>query len=176
MTYTYQYARPGLTVDSVVFGWDGSDQFQLLLIQRDQPPFEGQWAFPGGFLEIGETLREASERELMEETSVNNVSLEQFYVFDDPDRDPRERVITVAFVGLVRSADHKPKAASDARRAAWLDITRLPKLAFDHAEILARALDHIQMKASAQPSGWDSLPDGFPLEKLIQLGEGGLNT
>src|SRR5581483_12328951 len=96
MAYSYEYPRPSLTVDCVVFGLD-EENLKVLLIERDLEPFKGKWALPGGFVRLDETLDEAARRELREETGVTNVYLEQLYTVGDINRDPRERVVTVAY-------------------------------------------------------------------------------
>ena len=131
MTFTYQFPRPAVTVDCVVFGLDDED-LKVMLIQRNLPPFEDQWALPGGFVRLAESVDEAARRELQEETGLDHVFLEQLYTFSDIDRDPRERVITVAYYALVRLSDHRVQAATDARDAAWFALDGLPSLAFDH--------------------------------------------
>jgi len=118
MTFSYEFPRAALTVDCVVFALDESD-LKVMLIQRDISPFEGKWALPGGFVRIEETVEDAARRELQEETGLEKVFLEQLYTFGDIDRDPRERVVTVAWYALVRLSDHRVKAATDARAAAW---------------------------------------------------------
>ena len=110
MAFTYEYARPALTVDAVVFGLDDED-LKVLLVRRDLEPFKGKWALPGGFVRVGETLEEAVRRELREETGVAEVFLEQLYTFGATDRDPRERVVTVAYYALVKLSDHRIHAA-----------------------------------------------------------------
>ena len=101
MAHTYEYPRPALTVDCVVFGLDDED-LKVLLIQRDLDPFAGKWALPGGFVHMDESLEEAARRELAEEAGVSNVFLEQLYTFGDVNRDPRGRVVTVAYYALVK--------------------------------------------------------------------------
>ncbi len=139
MAYTYEFERPNLAVDCVVFGLDEED-LKILLIQRDLPPFKGKWAVPGGFVHIAESLEEAAKRELEEETGVEDVFLEQLYTFGDVKRDPRERVVSVAYYALVNLRDHEIRAATDARNAAWFSVDDLPPLAFDHNRIVDVAL------------------------------------
>jgi 8-oxo-dGTP diphosphatase len=170
MPYTYEFARPSLTVDCVVFGLDDED-LKVLLIQRGLPPFEGRWALPGGFVRIGETLEEAARRELSEETGVGDVYLEQLYTFGDLDRDPRERVVTVAYYALVNLRDHKVQAATDARNAAWFAAEDLPRLAFDHGRIVRLAHERLQGKVRYQPIGFELLPEKFTLSQLQTLYE-----
>lgn len=170
MPYTYEFPRAALTVDCVVFGLDDED-LKVLLIQRALPPFEGQWALPGGFVRVTETLEDAARRELEEETGLTNVFLEQLYTFGDVDRDPRERVVSVAHYALVNLRDHKAQAATDARDAAWFGVHDVPSLAFDHADILQAALDRLRGKLRYQPIGFELLPKKFTLSQLQHLYE-----
>jgi len=170
MSFTYDYPRPSVTVDCVVFGLDDED-LKVLLIERDRPPFAGTWALPGGFVEPTETLEAAALRELAEETGVSQVFLEQLYTFGEPGRDPRDRVITVAYYGLVRRLDHAPKAASDARSVGWFPASRCPPLAFDHAEIVALARQRLQAKLRYQPVGFELLPRKFTLSQIQRVYE-----
>lgn len=170
MAYSYEYPRPSLTVDCVIFGLDDTD-LKALLIQRGQAPFEGQWALPGGFVHMDETLEEAARRELEEETGVNHVFLEQLYTFGAVKRDPRERVVTVAYYALVKLSDQRIRASTDARNAAWFAVDDLPKLAFDHIEILETALTRLKNKVRYQPLGFELLPEKFTLTQLQKLYE-----
>jgi 8-oxo-dGTP diphosphatase len=170
MPFTYQYARPAVTVDCVVFGLDEQD-LKVLLIQRDIEPFTGRWALPGGFVKMDETLEESALRELGEETGLTKVFLEQLYTFGNPGRDPRERVVTVAYYALVKLLDHKVQAATDARNAAWFAVDDLPKLCFDHDDILTAALKRLQGKVRYQPIGFELLPPKFSLTQLQRMYE-----
>ncbi len=170
MTYQYKYARPALTVDCVVFGLDEED-LKVLLIQRDLEPFAGRWALPGGFVHVGESPEVAARRELVEETGVGNVYLEQLYTFGEPDRDPREHIVTVAHYALVRLSDHKVQAATDARNAAWFSLHDLPSLAFDHDDILLMAQERLRGKIRYRPIGFELLPGKFTLRQLQHLYE-----
>src|SRR6267142_4594456 len=143
MTYTYQYPRAALTVDCVVFGFD-EGELEVLLFERGLEPFKGRWALPGGFVRVDETLDDAARRELEEEAGLKNVFLEQLYSFGEVERDPRERVVSVAYYALVKLSEHEAKAATDAANARWFAISRIPKLAFDHAEILSMALARLK--------------------------------
>lgn len=139
--FSYKYPRPAVTTDCVIFGFDGK-QLHILLIERSRDPYKGTWALPGGFLEMDETAEEGAARELYEETHVKNVFLEQFYVFSAVNRDPRERVVTIAFYALVRQSDYQILAGDDAARACWFEVDELPPLAFDHDEIISKAREH----------------------------------
>jgi 8-oxo-dGTP diphosphatase len=124
-----------------------------------------------GFVHVDETLDEAARRELEEETGLNRVLLEQLYTFGAVDRDPRERVVSVAYYALVNLADHRVQAATDAREAAWFAVDAVPSLAFDHAEILAAAVERLRGKLAYQPIGFELLPEKFTLSQLQQLYE-----
>ena len=138
MAYQYEYPRPAVSVDNVVFQ-EINKSLHLLLIQRKNEPFQHQWALPGGFLDMHETLEEAAARELKEETGLEAVSLEQLGAYSTVDRDPRTRVISVAFKIHVAAGD-KPAAADDALDAQWFPVDQLPPLAFDHQQIVSDAL------------------------------------
>jgi len=170
MPHTYEYPRPALTVDCVVFGLDAQD-LKVLLIRRDLPPFEGRWALPGGFVRMDETVDDAARRELREETGLKDVYLEQLYTFGDVVRDPRGRVVSVAYYALVNLADHRVQAATDARDAAWFAASDVPKLAFDHDRILAAASQRLKGKVRYQPIGFELLPPKFTLSQLQRLYE-----
>ncbi len=170
MPHTYEFPRAALTVDCVVFGLDHQD-LKVLLIQRGLPPFEGRWALPGGFVRLTETLDEAARRELEEETGLRTVFLEQLYTFSDVHRDPRERVVSVAYYVLVNLQDHTVHAATDARDAAWFAVHDAPTLAFDHADILQMALERLRGKLRYQPIGFELLPKKFTLSQLQHLYE-----
>lgn len=168
--YTYEYPRGALTVDCVVFGLD-EDELKVMLIQRALPPFEGKWALPGGFVRVNETLEEAARRELEEETGLSKIFLEQLYTFGAVARDPRERVVSVAYYALVNLSEHKVQAASDARDAAWFGVHDVPSLAFDHADILQMALERLRGKLRYQPIGFELLAKKFTLSQLQHLYE-----
>ncbi len=170
MSFTYEYPRPSVTVDCVVFGVDEST-LKILLIERDVEPFRGQWALPGGFVRLEEDLEAAARRELAEETGVTKLYLEQLYTFGGVERDPRGRVITVSYYALVRLAEHRVKAATDARDAAWVAIDDLPALAFDHRRIVEVARERLRGKVRYEPIGFELLPHKFTLTQLQTLYE-----
>lgn len=170
MNYTYKHPHPAVTVDCVVFGFDEAD-LKLLLIKREADPFKGTWALPGGFVRPTEDLDEAAKRELAEETGIGRLYLEQLYTFGDPHRDPRERVISVAYYALVKLADYSLKAASDAVDVAWFPVIELPKLAFDHDKIVEVALRRLKAKVQYEPIGFELLPEKFTLGELQRLYE-----
>jgi len=170
VSFTYEYPRPSVTVDCVVFGVDEST-LKILLIERDVEPFRGQWALPGGFVRLEEDLESAARRELAEETGVTKLYLEQLYTFGAVRRDPRGRVITVSYYALVRLVEHRVKAATDARDAAWVAIDDLPKLAFDHHKIVEVARERLRGKVRYEPIGFELLPHKFTLTQLQTLYE-----
>lgn len=174
--YTYEYPRPSVTVDIVVYGYDGGKQLKLLLIQRGSDPFKGSWALPGGFVDMNETLESAALRELEEETGVKDLFVEQLYTYGAPERDPRGRVISVAYFSLVNLQDHPAVAASDATKAEWFSLDELPDLAFDHSEIISMANSRLSAKVRYQPIGFELLPEEFTLGQLQQLYETVLNV
>ena len=175
MPYSYKYPRPALTVDCVVFGFDETD-LKVLLIERALEPFKGCWALPGGFVHVDETIEAAARRELAEEAGLANIFLEQLYTFGAVDRDPRERIVSVAHFALVKLSDYKARAAADAADARWFPISEVPKLAFDHADILATAQARLKSKVRYQPVGFELLPPKFTLSQLQQLYEAILET
>lgn len=168
--YTYKYPHAALTTDCVVFGFDGRS-LHVLLIERGIDPCKGSWALPGGFMNIDETLEECAKRELMEETSLTDIYLEQCGAFSRVDRDPRERVVTVAFMALVRKGDYQAVAGDDAARAQWFAESELPPLAFDHAQIIAQARCRLQEKLRTEPIAFRLLDHRFAMTELQTLYE-----
>lgn len=164
------YPQPSVTVDVVLFGYD-AEELKVLLIRRGVDPFSGAWALPGGFVRMDESLDQAAHRELSEETGVEEAFLEQLYSYGDVGRDPRGRVISVAYYALVALLDHSVRAATDAAEAAWFSVWDLPTLAFDHARIVQDALARLKGKVRYQPVGFELLPERFPLSQLQHLYE-----
>ncbi len=157
-----------LTVDAAVFGYEEGN-ISVLLIRRKYDPFKGQWAIPGGFVQDNESLEDAVERELYEETGIKINYLEQLYSFGKPDRDPRGRVVSISYFGLVRPNTFKIIASTDAEEVAWFSIHELPKLAFDHKEILKIAIERLQGKITYEPIGFELLDKKFPFSDLEKL-------
>jgi 8-oxo-dGTP diphosphatase len=162
-----KYERPSVTVDVVIFSIL-DEQLKVLLIKRKGWPFEGMWAIPGGFVKMDESLEAAAYRELAEETNVtrDQVYIEQLFTFGDPDRDPRSRVITVAYFALVAADQLDPRAADDAEDVAWFSVYDLPPLAFDHVDILEYALTRLRYKLEYSAVGFQLLPEKFTLREL----------
>ena len=154
-----------VTVDIVIFTIRDR-ALQVLLVKRGVPPYEGQHAIPGGFIREGESLEEAAGRELYEEAGVRKVFLEQLYTFGDPKRDPRGRVITVAYYALIGSDKLSLVAGADAAEACWFPVSKLPTLAFDHKRILDYALERVRNKLKYTNVGFQLLPRKFTLSEL----------
>lgn len=161
---------PLVTADIIIFTVMEKD-LRVLLIKREIEPFKGKWAIPGGFVKIDETLEDAAKRELYEETGVKDVYLEQLYTFGDLKRDPRARVITIAYFALVDSCDVKIKASSDASDVNWFPVKQLPELAFDHKEILEYALKRLRWKLEYTTVAFKLLPEKFTLTQLQEVYE-----
>jgi len=168
--YEYKYPRAALTTDAVVFGFDGS-KLNVLLIERGIEPYRGQWAFPGGFLNMTETVEEGCRRELMEETGVRDIHLDQLQCFSSVNRDPRERVITMAFLAFVRQNDYQVIAGDDAAKAKWFPVDDVPALAFDHQDIFRVALDKLRWKITYEPIAFHLLNKQFTMTQLQTIYE-----
>ena len=166
--YCYKYPHPAVTSDCVIFGFDGV-AIKVLLIQRGIEPYKDKWAFPGGFMQIDETVEECTKRELEEETGLKTTSVEQFYTFSDVNRDPRERVITVAHYALVRLEE--VKGGDDAMSAQWFAMNEIPSLAFDHDRILRMAVNRLKERICFEPIGFELLPEIFTMSALQNLYE-----
>mgnify|MGYP006354544705 FL=1 len=141
LKYCYRYPHPAVTADCVIFGYDDNN-IKVLLIQRGNEPYKGHWAFPGGFMNIDETAEQCALRELEEETGLKDVKVEQFYTFTDVNRDPRERVISIAYYGKIQLSN--VKGSDDADDAQWFSLDEIPNLAFDHDLVLSKALEKIK--------------------------------
>lgn len=154
-----------MTVDIVIFTVRNGS-LEVLLVKRGVPPFEGQYAIPGGFIRDDESIEDAALRELYEETGVRNVFLEQLYTFGDPRRDPRGHVITVGYYALIASDKLSLVAGADAAEAGWFPANDLPSLAFDHGLILDYALERLRNKLEYTTVGFQLLPENFTLGEL----------
>ena len=159
-----------VAVDAIVFGYSKDDGVSVLLIQRKYEPFKNAWALPGGFVLEDESLEDAVRRELSEETGVQLNYLEQLYTFGDPGRDPRQRIIAIAYFGLVKTSQYQVlKASTDAENAKWFSFNKLPPLAFDHKRILSIAVERLRAKVRYQPIGFELLDKKFPFSDLEKL-------
>nr|WP_321452086.1 NUDIX domain-containing protein [uncultured Carboxylicivirga sp.] len=168
--YCYEYPRPSVTTDCVIFGFDGFD-LNILLVERGIEPFKDQWALPGGFVRMDETTEECARRELAEETGVEDLFLEQLYTFSDVSRDPRGRVITVSYFALIKSTAFNLIGGDDASDAKWFPIDQVPSLAFDHDRILRVAHDRLKGKIKYEPIGFELLEEVFTIPQLLRLYE-----
>ncbi|NQX84657.1 MAG: NUDIX hydrolase [Flavobacteriaceae bacterium] len=158
-----------VAVDAVVFGYESKGKLSVLLIKRGVEPYKDEWALPGGLVLNEESLEEAVFRELKEETGVKIDYLEQLYTFGTPKRDPRNRVISVSYFGLVKPNYFNIKADTDAADVKWYRLKDMPKLAFDHQDILKAAHQRLQSKLSYEPIGFNLLNDEFPFSDLEHL-------
>lgn len=170
MPYTYEYPHLAVTTDIVIFTIR-QDELKVLLIKRAMPPFKGEWALPGGFVNLDESLEAGARRELEEETGVKGVYLEQLYTFGAPDRDPRERVITIAYYALVPSDKIEIRAATDAEGVSWFGLQEVPDLAFDHEHILKAAHERLAAKLDYSTIAFQFMPKTFTLTELQQVYE-----
>ena len=166
--YTYDYPHPAVATDCVVFGFDGHE-LKILLIERGIEPFKGVWALPGGFLRMDETAEQCALRELREETGLNLNYLKQLGTFSDVDRDPRERVISIAFYALAKKSE--VQGGDDAKQAKWFVLNELPQLAFDHNYILHKAMEKIREDIHFEPIGFGLLDKEFTMSELQRLYE-----
>lgn len=166
--YCYKYPHPAVTTDCVIFGFNG-ERLQVLLIERGIEPFKGRWAFPGGFLKMDETAEEGAKRELKEETGLEDAYIQQLHTFSAPNRDPRERVITIAYYALVKIQE--VKGGDDAASARWFPLDKIPPLAFDHDYILRMATQKLREQIHFQPIGFELLPEKFTIKELQSLYE-----
>ena len=167
--YTYKYPRPSVTTDCVIFGYDTKEGLSVLLIKRGIEPFKDHWAFPGGFIKMDEDAETGARRELREETSLEATHIEQFGCFSEVNRDPRERVITIAYYALVKKSE--VVGGDDASEAHWFPIDNVPPLAFDHDRILRVALKTLKEKIHFMPIGFELLPSVFTMPQLQELYE-----
>ncbi len=166
-TYTYDYPRPGLTSDIVLFRFSDT-VLQVLLIKRRNYPFEGYWALPGGFVDEGETAEIAAERELKEETHIEGVQLEQIFTTSTPGRDPRGWTVSVIYAGFVKNMD-QVKAGDDASEADWFAIDQLPDMAFDHEEVFQKVIIHLREMIHFKIFGYQLILKDFELADLKVL-------
>lgn len=171
--YHYKYPHPSVTTDCVIFGFDGT-KLNVLLVERGIEPYKGRWAFPGGFLKMDEDAETGAMRELKEETGLTEAYIKQFHTFSTPDRDPRERVITIAYYALVRMQE--VKGGDDAAKAAWFALDDVPSLAFDHDLILRVALKEVRKQIHFEPIGFELLPEKFTIKELQLLYEAVLDV
>jgi len=167
-TYTYDYWRPAVTVDNVVFSFDGT-HLNVLLIKRGNEPFKDCWAFPGGFLDEDETLEQAARRELKEETHLTPKFFMEVGSFSDLNRDPRGRTITIAYYSVIRPTQTGAVAGDDAKETRWFNVHEMPKLAFDHEKIYRMALWKLRLAFINSPIAFMLMNDIFTLPEMQRL-------
>jgi 8-oxo-dGTP diphosphatase len=170
MSPTARRHRIAVTTDVVVFTIQ-DEVLKVLLVRRARAPYKGTWALPGGFVRSDEDLDACARRELEEETGVAGYYLEQLYTFGTVDRDPRERVVTVAYYALIPSDELVLRAASDADAVSWFPVGGLPELAFDHAEILKAARERLSAKVDYSTIAFQFLPKTFTLGEVQRIYE-----
>lgn len=168
LKYCYKYPHPSVTTDCVIFGFGGT-KLSVLLVKRGVEPYKGRWAFPGGFMNMDESAEEGALRELQEETGLKGAYIRQFHTFTAPERDPRERVITIAYYALVRMQE--VAGGDDADDARWFTLDEVPQLAFDHDQILRKAQKALRQQIHFEPIGFELLPEAFTIKELQNLYE-----
>lgn len=168
LKYHYKYPHPSVTTDCVIFGFDGTN-LNVLLVERGIEPYKGRWALPGGFMRMDESAEEGALRELKEETGLEGAYIKQFGTFTAPNRDPRERIITIAYYALVKIQE--VRGADDAADARWFPLNKIPSLAFDHDMILRTALNELRKQIHFEPVGFELLPEKFTIKELQNLYE-----
>jgi 8-oxo-dGTP diphosphatase len=171
MPITYRYPRPAINVNCVVLGWDGKQSIKILLVQRRQSPFRNSWALLGASVSVSDTSEQTARKALQEQTGFEEIYLEQLHTFDAIDRDPRERVISVAYFALVPTIHNVDQQEQEARRREWFPIDNLPRLAFDHGAIIEFARVQLAQRSLFQPIAFELLPYRFSLTQIQQLYE-----
>ncbi len=164
--FCYAYPRASITTDCVIFSFFDLN-LHVLLIERAADPFKGYWAFPGGFLEMDETTLACAQRELHEETGLQDVVLTQLYTFSDVNRDPRGRTISVVYYGIADVRHRYPEAGDDAKRAVWYSVSELPPLAFDHRQVFERAFNELKFQMRLKPVFYPWLPQRFTMDDVL---------
>ncbi|MGM5630533.1 NUDIX domain-containing protein [Apibacter raozihei] len=173
--YIYEYPRPAVTADCVIFGFD-EGELKILLIERAIEPFLGKWALPGGFIDMNEDADDCARRILKQETLLENIFMEQLYTFTKVERDPRFRVISIGYYALVKLSDYKAEAGLFTSKVQWFPVSEIPELAFDHKTIVDSAKERLKGKIKYKPIGFELLPEKFTMPDLHKLYETVLQT
>lgn len=173
--YIYDHPRPAITTDCVIFGFD-EGELKILLIERAIEPFKGRWALPGGFIQMEESADECAQRILKKEACLDDIFMEQLYTFTQVGRDPRFRVISIAYFALVKLSHYNAKAGEDAKNLQWFTLSEIPELAFDHNQIVSEAIERLKGKIKYQPIGFELLSEEFTLPELHRLYEAVLQS
>jgi 8-oxo-dGTP diphosphatase len=166
----HNFSKPSVTVDMVIYTIQEND-LKILLVKRGIEPFKDKWALPGGFVRIDESLEDAAKRELQEETGVKDVYLEQLYSFGEIERDPRGRVITIAYIALVNSEKVALKSTTDVSEAQWFSVKKIPQIAFDHKKILDYSLKRLRWKFEYTTVAFSMLPKQFAISQMQKIYE-----
>lgn len=170
MEYNYNFPRPSLTTDCLIFGYNGQS-LKLLLVQRASEPFKNKWSLPGGFVKVTETTEQCAQRILLEKTGLQKVFIEQLFTFSEPNRDPRGWTVSVAYYALINSTQVETKIGRNTTDVQWFDWNELPSLAFDHKKIVKMGINRLKGKVTYQPVGFELLDQYFSLRSLQQLYE-----
>lgn len=168
--YQYEYPRPALTTDSVIFGYDGKE-LNVLLVERQNEPYQNQWSLPGGYVHETENTLACAQRILLEKTGLKKTYIEQLYTFSDTNRDPRGWTISVAYFALLNPSDFDLKKGRNTNDVRWWNWTEIPKLAFDHKQILDIGIKRLKAKLTYQPIGFELLNTYFSMRDLQLLYE-----
>lgn len=171
MDFYANHTRILVAVDSIIFGFNENDtELKVLLLKRKFEPAKGEWSLMGGFVKSDESLDEAAQRIVLQLTGLDNVYMEQLYSFGNPDRDPGGRIISVSYVSLIKINEHDRELAKH-HGAFWIPLSELPKLIFDHNDMVAKALRKLRIRARTQPIGFELLPEKFTIPQLQRLYE-----
>ncbi len=168
--FIYEHPRPAITTDCVIFGFD-SEGLKVLLNERKSEPYKNYWALPGGFVNINEDAETCARRKLQEKTTLENIYIEQLFTFSAVDRDPRFRVISIAYYALVKLSDYPAHVETETTHAKWFALPEIPALAFDHCNMLEMAKQRLKGKIKYQPVGFELLPEKFTMSELHRLYE-----
>ena len=171
MSYYSEHDKFHLAVDSIIFGYDEEGrELKVLLLKRNFQPAMGEWSLMGGFVKNNESIDEAAKRILIQLTGLSDVYMEQLYTFGEVDRDPGDRIISVAYFALIKIDDSDLELVKS-HGATWIPISAMPQLIFDHSAMIDRALKKLQIRARTQPIGFELLPDKFTIPQLQGLYE-----
>ncbi|HNX54492.1 MAG TPA: NUDIX domain-containing protein [Prolixibacteraceae bacterium] len=171
MSYYSEHEKFHVAVDSIIFGYDeGGRELKLLLLKRNFEPARGEWSLMGGFLQKDESIEDAAKRILHQLTGLSDVYMEQLYSFGELDRDPGDRIISVAYFALIKINDSDLELVKN-HGATWIPISSLPQLIFDHNQMVERAMKKLQVRARTQPIGFELLPEKFTIPQLQGLYE-----
>jgi len=171
MDFYSKYDKLLIAVDSIIFGFDEGDrELKLLILKRKFEPAMGEWSLMGGFTNVNESLDQAAQRTVSQLTGLDEVYMEQLYAFGAPERDPGGRIVSVAYFSLIRINEHDRERVRK-HGAYWISLSNLPKLIFDHSDMVTKALRKLRIRARTQPIGFELLPEKFTIPQLQGLYE-----